>query len=347
MRYSLVSLASLAVISAATLQAAKAEPVEFRRHESDHHKSSSCHLVKFTDMVVFGDSYADSGNTYKLTHHEWPGSPYYHGHFSNGRMWPEYVAEHKGYHQSNYAYFGATLDNRLVQGYADSHSKYPVPGFWQQVERYHDKHMDRHDHKKLEKTLFVIDFKGYDYYYKPNLEVDVVVKHYELGIRRLIEIGAKHIYVIGGIDVSKTPYYRTSHEHDHKVLHKFMQYHLAAIKQMVWKLHYEYGRPVSDETPFQWCPADYKYLHDHSSHHRKSFDNHVNVAWFDTEALLERIRKTSWARKKLGITNVNKPCYVWQENTVCPNPDTYMYWDDLHLTTKVHKEIAFAIEKHL
>ncbi|KAG0224133.1 hypothetical protein BGW42_005311 [Actinomortierella wolfii] len=347
MRFSLVSLASLAVISATTLQSVQAKPLRFRRDYYDDYKSSSCYPVKFTDLVVFGDSYIDNGNTYKLTHKQWPGPKYYHGRFSNGYVWPEYVAEHKGYHQANYGYDGATSDNRLVQGYTGPKADIPVPGFWQQIQRYYDNYKEKHDYKKLEKTLFVINFQGFDYHFKYDIDVAAVIKRYEQGIRRLIEIGAKHIYVIGGIDPSKTPYFYEESKETRDSVHELVWDHLSAFKQLVWKLHYEYGRPASDDKPFQWCPADYKYLYDHSHDDRKTFANHVNVAWFDTEALLEWIRTTPSALEKLGITNLHKGCYDEHDRTVCPTPDKYLYWDSFHPTTKIHREIAYAIENYL
>ncbi|KAF9971122.1 hypothetical protein BGZ73_005989 [Actinomortierella ambigua] len=347
MRFSLISLASVLAISAATIQTIEARTFKFRRAYPDDYSPKSCHPVKFTDFVVFGDSYADSGNTYKLTKKSWPGPKYYHGRFSNGYVWPEYVAEHKGYHHANYAYDGATSDNRLVQGYTGPKADIPVPGFWQQIQRYHEHYNDKHDSKKLEETLFVINFQGFDYHFKHDLDVDVVIKHYEQGLRWLIEMGAKHIYVVGGIDVTKTPYLLTEHGEDREKVHDLVWEHLSAFKHLVQKLHYEYGRPASDDKPFQWCPADYKYLYDHEHSDRKTFANHVNVAWYDTEALLEWLRTTPSALKKLGITNLVKGCYDEGHHTVCPTPEKYLYWDNFHLTTKIHKELAYAIEKHL
>ncbi|KAG0257394.1 hypothetical protein DFQ27_005168, partial [Actinomortierella ambigua] len=78
-----------------------------------------------------------------------------------------------------------------------------------------------------------------------------------------------------------------------------------------------------------------------------TFSHHVNVAWFDTEALLEWIRTTPSALEKLGITNLVKGCYDAGDHTVCPTPDKYFYWDSFHLTTKIHEQVAYAIENYL
>ncbi|KAF9148861.1 hypothetical protein DFQ26_002177, partial [Actinomortierella ambigua] len=75
MRFSLISLTSVIAISAATIQTIHARPLRLRRDDGDA-SSTSCHPVNFTDIVVFGDSYVDNGNTYKLTNQTWPGPKY-------------------------------------------------------------------------------------------------------------------------------------------------------------------------------------------------------------------------------------------------------------------------------
>src|SRR3990167_2721798 len=45
-------------------------------------------------MIVFGDSYSDNGNDYKLSGNKYPNSnAYYQGRFSNGPVWVEYFAK--------------------------------------------------------------------------------------------------------------------------------------------------------------------------------------------------------------------------------------------------------------
>jgi len=40
-----------------------------------------------------------------------------------------------------------------------------------------------------------------------------------------------------------------------------------------------------------------------------------------------------------GFTNVTDPCLV---NTVCSDPDSYLFWDDIHPTARAHQFIASA-----
>ncbi|KAG0265279.1 hypothetical protein DFQ27_000685, partial [Actinomortierella ambigua] len=174
-----------------------------------------------------------------------------------------------------------------------------------------------------------------------------VIERYEHGMRQLIEMGAKHIFVVGGVDVTKTPSMLTEQGEEKDKAVEQTQEHLEAFKNLVLKLQSEYGRPASDEKPFQWCPADYKYLYDQTHSDRKTFAHHVNVAWLDPEALLEPLRTTPSALQELGFTTLDKGCYNETDDTVCPVPEEFVYWDSFHLSTKVHGVVASTIEKLL
>ncbi|CAG8780154.1 11205_t:CDS:2, partial [Dentiscutata erythropus] len=47
----------------------------------------------FNNYIAFGNSFSDTGNSYKLTNKVWPNDVNYKGHFSNGKVWTEYLAE--------------------------------------------------------------------------------------------------------------------------------------------------------------------------------------------------------------------------------------------------------------
>jgi phospholipase/lecithinase/hemolysin len=45
---------------------------------------------------------------------------------------------------------------------------------------------------------------------------------------------------------------------------------------------------------------------------------------------------------KLGFTNVTEPCFNRITQTVCANPDEYLYWDEIHPTARAHSILAQA-----
>jgi phospholipase/lecithinase/hemolysin len=66
-----------------------------------------------------------------------------------------------------------------------------------------------------------------------------------------------------------------------------------------------------------------------------------NVILFDTFGLSQRVFADPLA---FGLADVSNPCltdatYVGG-GTVCSDPDLYLFWDDLHLTTAGHEILA-------
>ena len=67
-------------------------------------------------LVVFGDSFSDSGNLFKATAGLIPKNPYWEGRFSNGPVWSEYLAYSLNIKLDNWAYSGSpTSSQNLLQ----------------------------------------------------------------------------------------------------------------------------------------------------------------------------------------------------------------------------------------
>lgn len=61
----------------------------------------------------------------------------------------------------------------------------------------------------------------------------------------------------------------------------------------------------------------------------------ANLTYFDTKTELENGMALAVSN---GFTNLTDACY--DGATVCANPDQYLFWDDLHMTTKVHEYLG-------
>jgi phospholipase/lecithinase/hemolysin len=62
------------------------------------------------------------------------------------------------------------------------------------------------------------------------------------------------------------------------------------------------------------------------------------VQQFDTFSNLEKVVNNPAA---FNLTNITDPCF--DGANVCSEPDKYLYWDDLHPTTAVHKLIGHKL----
>ncbi|CAG8607019.1 35983_t:CDS:2 [Gigaspora margarita] len=89
----------------------------------------------FNKLITFGDSFTDNGNVYNLTNKQWPSEINYKGHFCNGKVWAEYLAESLNVELEDYAFGGATADSNFIQG-STGPAKHKVPGIKQQIEAF-------------------------------------------------------------------------------------------------------------------------------------------------------------------------------------------------------------------
>ena len=84
--------------------------------------------------TTFGDSLTDTGNFFDLTGGLYPAAPYFEGHFSNGKVWIEYLAKKLKLDPEsvvNYAVGGATTgrDNEN-----DDEFPFELPGLQDEID---------------------------------------------------------------------------------------------------------------------------------------------------------------------------------------------------------------------
>ncbi|KAK3847853.1 MAG: GDSL lipase/esterase [Linnemannia gamsii] len=285
---------------------------------------SKCH---FENILVFGDSYSDVGNVYKLSNHAWPIKDYDHGRFSNGPVWSEHVASHKNLKLKNYAYGGATTDSTFVQGYSGAASDLPVPGFIQQIDQYYAKNpLPKRD---LASSIFVVDFQGNDYFFGPAATTTptAVVQNILKGIEKLVKLGARNILVVENFDFGTIPYFGANPAAAESFT-KLAVEQQAVYKDLEYRLAKKYGRASDAKHPFR------------NSCHGAS--NKVTFGYYKLNDLFNHIRQPK-VLKRLGITDVAHGCVSNDYKTVCKDAGKYLFWDAFHPTAKVHKVLGDAI----
>ncbi|KAG0277453.1 hypothetical protein BGZ96_002855 [Linnemannia gamsii] len=285
-----------------------------------------CH---FDNLLVFGDSYSDVGNVYKLSKGAWPLKAYDHGRFTNGPVWTEHVARNKHLKLKNYAYGGATTDSKFVQGYSGAASDLLVPGFIQQIDQlYSSKPIPKKD---LASSLFVVDFQGNDYFFDPTASPVAVVQNIENGIKKLVKLGAQNILVVENFDYGIIPYFNGNAT----IAGAFTQAAMAqlvAYKDLEQRLAKEYGRPSDSKHPFRGV------CHNNSKDKKPK----VTIGYYKLNNLLNHIRQPK-VSKHLGITDIVLGCVSNDYKTVCKDAGKHLFWDAFHPTAKVHKVLGDAI----
>ncbi|KAK3824624.1 MAG: GDSL lipase/esterase [Benniella sp.] len=276
-------------------------------------------------MVIFGDSFSDSGNVFRLTNGAWPVSERYpDGQFSNGHVWAGWVAKDTTLNMSNFALGGATTDSTVVQGYTGPKVDIPVRGFIQQIEELYLPNRPPLDDATKDSTLFVVCFEGNDFLFDANISTETVLANIERGIHRLVEVGAKHILVVGDYDIGRLPFCRKD---------KALAEQTSALtrkqrdeyQDLVRRLSHQYGQPAGKGCrPFHGCGVG------------------VNLVYFDLLEFIKELHEPQHL-ERMGIVDNTHSFLSGDGMAECSDPEGYFFYDDYHLNTKVHRQVANGI----
>ncbi|CAG8464977.1 2125_t:CDS:2 [Ambispora leptoticha] len=271
--------------------------------------SSSISIPKYDKLLVFGDSYSDDGNVYKLSNGTWPPPFYFKGGFSNGPLWTAFLSQSLSAQLENYAYGGATADDDFIQGYSGADGTLKVPGLKRQVEAFSAKLSNGTD---LSHSLAVVWLIGNDYLNTNwTAAPSNVIARSALSWYLLYQKGVRNFLLPNMPDVSLFPYFKGSDPS-----------YLAIIKDVYQKNNAELKKSIDT---FKQAKPD------------------VKVYDFQTDQFWVYYRQVQASR--LGVTDFVDACASTYENkplTICSNPDSYFYWDDFHPEAKTEQALAAA-----
>ncbi len=285
--------------------------------------------VSFSQMVVFGDSYSDNGNTYRVSDNTYPGSAYYLGHFTDGYTWSEYLAMKLGLDPMDtkifrdYAYGQAQINGKItLQTYREHAQKqkwyFTIPDLAGEIKQYLD---DKHI--KPKQTLYIIFMGTNDFLnHIPSTRkndikfVNGLLNSIASAVKHLESLGAEHIVIFTIRDLNASP---LAAQLSQKYQHGYLQSLSAMTKRFNRRLNHTYNKSTKVTI--------------------------YNAYSFDKKIFSKRQRYT-WYRNKYILSIYRKPCYVNNGNyierisQVCVNPWRHFYYDRIHPTTYVHKLMA-------
>ncbi|KAF9092201.1 hypothetical protein BGX29_010574 [Mortierella sp. GBA35] len=317
------------------LLAVNARPV-YQSQGQSQFTAHSCSPAKIDTLVVFGDSFSDTGNVLQLSNNTWPQPSFYPGgRFTNGPNWTDYVAKERHLNLTNFAHGGATTDSKVVQGYSGSSGDLPVPGFIQQIERYYQ---PGRSSAGMDSSLFVVSFQGNDFLFDTTITTETVLANIERGIHQLVDQGARHILVVENMDFGTIPYFQSNQTHAREMTALAEKEH-REYQDMIRRLERDYGRPGrtrgvdGQSNVFVNCRG-------------QTDKTKVNIAFFDLFAFSRRLSHPR-RLQRLGITDVVHGCVSADAQTGCARPEKHYYYDPYHATTKIHREISRGILEFL
>ncbi len=308
--------------------------------------------VFLNSFYVFGDSLSDNGNNFIGQNYvrdnlnpniDTPSPLYFPGRASNGFVWTDYFAQENGLsltpvlefaqiapvlknsngeyeinssfggntatQSTNFAFGGA----KLVNDYSDPGNLF-IPSISTQVDWF-IKDLEVKQMQASKDALYVILGGANDYlsgdFSEPNEPVTVV----EHAITSLYDAGARYFLVPNIPDLGNTPLARTFSDEEIAFLTDVSNLHNDLLEKTLRKLK--------------------QYLPD------------IKIKFADFRALGIDITNDPFA---FGLTNVTDSYLTWENpdfSTAGKNPDDYLFFDEIHLTTVAHLLIADAMWKQV
>ena len=155
-----------------------------------------------TELNVFGDSLSDVGTVFRLSGGMYPPNPpYFHGRYSNGRVWVEYLAESlnlSSNQSKNFAYGGATT-GKVNPGAAQINYNNFVPDLLTQVQSFTQANQQANPN-----ALYLI-WAGANDYLQGVSNATLPLENLTKAIASLCDFGAKKMIVGNLPDLGQLP----------------------------------------------------------------------------------------------------------------------------------------------
>jgi phospholipase/lecithinase/hemolysin len=203
----------------------------------------------------------------------------------------------------NYAYGSATSDSRLVQGYTAFNTS--VPGVRQQIVAYRQRlgvsPMD------AARTVFVIWAGANDYLFNRSVSPHDVVDSLMRAVDDLVQLGARHFLVMNQPPVNKQPLLVAANLSE-------------AYGPLVAAHNTRLARAINTSST-------------------SNSSGGVSVRLVDLHRLIDAVLGN------LSVYGMNSSGRCWDTSNgtvvqLCTTPDTYLFIDDYHFTSRAHQLIA-------
>ncbi len=264
---------------------------------------------RFDKVVIFGDSFSDTGNSYRLTNHAKPTGSHVSQHrFCDGPIWVDRLEVPEKY---CYAVAGAITDNNFFKGLTKSR-KLRIPGVRQQIAIYLKE--TRKNNFDATLPLYIIWIGFNNFVLNPTVDPKLVVNSLMNAIQDLIAVGAKNFLIFNAALFQGFPRYKQLYQEDFytQLTDSFnieLEKHLAALqkKQRKTSIYMFDNREL---------------FRDVISKTSAPFANTMNDCW-----------------KRYSINTGERIC--------SSDPKQYIFYDHTHFSSSIHQLITNAIQPFL
>lgn len=298
-----------------------------------------------------------------------PGQPYWNSRFSNGRVWNEYLAEMMALPQAdvdvylNRSFGGswaATYDYQLTVWNLIRHplgsiknlivGKLVPPSLGLTVQAYLMEHPQLSD-----ETLFFMFSGNNDYinvlYFEDNYNtavmstyIDNVLSGLGASVANLSKAGARRFVIMGLPHLGETP--RMINSGDREVLNAAVDIHNERLQNRIKE-----WQKVYPEANFLY--VDMSEYFDRALKHPENYGfTNIDKACIDVKLpMYDAFRSSPFAnnfvlRYAQVLQYKDKNFAAGETNYhVCATPEQYLFWDEIHPTTRAHGLIAYEVCK--
>jgi phospholipase/lecithinase/hemolysin len=273
----------------------------------------------FSAMYVFGDSLCDQGNIFNLTGGSVnptqatpPSPPYFKGRYSNGPNWVDYLGQNLGLQPTLLTNLNTTTIPRQGINYAEGGAYSGIGNFadpnpnllgvLQQVELFTNTFANQ---KVDPNALYIVEGGANDYLFPQtnNTSQTKPVENILQSVKLLATAGAKNILVLNLPNLGKIPAATIDNRNPISLSQSTIEFNSALAAGL---------RTLSQNSK-------------------------LNIVSFDVDYLVKQITTN---KQLFGVKNVTDACLNTTTQTICTDPNKYLYWDDFHPTTAIDKLVA-------
>lgn len=257
-------------------------------------------------VVALGDSLSDTGNIFNASQWRFPNpNSWFLGHFSNGFVWTEYIANAKNLPLYNWAVGGAAGENQYIA----------LTGVGEQVSSYLT-YMKLAKNYNPANTLFTLEF-GLNDFMNYGRSVAEVKSDYSEALIRLTDAGAKNLLLMTLPDATKAPQFNYSTQEEIEVIREKI-IAMNAFIQAQADYYISQGYNIT--------------LYDAYSLFDSLTSNPQEHGFENATAACLNINRSS-AADYLYNHSLRNECAAY-------GADKFVFWDVTHPTTATHRYVA-------
>jgi thermolabile hemolysin len=262
--------------------------------------------VQINKVVALGDSLSDTGNIFNASQWRFPNpNSWFLGHFSNGFVWTEYIAQAKNLPLYNWAVGGAAGENQYIA----------LTGVGEQVSSYLAYAKLAKNYKPAN-TLFTLEF-GLNDFMNYNRSVPEVKSDYAEALIKLTDAGAENFLLMTLPDATYAPQFKHSTQEE-----------IATIRAKILEMN-EFIKAQADYYSAQGLNIT---LHDTHALFEGLTANPEQHGFLNASQACQDINRSS-AADYLYKHSLRSEC-------ASSGSDKFVFWDVTHPTTATHRYVA-------